>query len=69
MNFYPKCYFADEHMIVLENLVVDKGYELKNKDEGQTLENAKFAMKTLAKHHALGHVMIMETGGSEKFFQ
>jgi len=54
---------------VLENLVVEKGYQLINKEVGQDLEMAKFAMKNLAKHHALGHVMIMEIGGPEKFFQ
>ncbi len=56
-------------MIVLENLVLDKGYSLKNKAEQQSLECAQFAIKTLAKHHAIAHVMIAENGGPQKFFK
>lgn len=28
IDFLPKCYYADESVIVLENLVVSKGYGL-----------------------------------------
>ncbi len=56
-------------MIVLENLVLDKGYSLKNKEELQSLECAQFAIKTLAKHHAIAHVLITENGGPQKFFK
>lgn len=30
---------------------------------------SRFAIKTLAKHHAISHVMIQESGGPAKFFQ
>jgi len=29
----------------------------------------RFAIKTLAKHHAISHVMIQESGGAAKFFR
>src|SRR3989442_559643 len=69
MDFYPKCYYADKKMIVLENLVLEKGYTQANKEERQTLEHAKFALTNLAKHHAIGHLMIKENGGPDKFFK
>ncbi len=56
-------------MIVLEHLVVDKGYSLISKEELQNLECAQLAVKTIAKHNALGHVMIAENGGPENFFK
>lgn len=31
LDFYPKCYYADEKMCLLENLVVGKQYETKDK--------------------------------------
>lgn len=69
LNFYPKCYYGDGKMIVLENLVVGKDYILRNKEDRQDLESAKCGVTALAKHHALGHVMIEENGGVEKFFE
>lgn len=28
MNFYPKCYFGDEQLIVLEDLMKERGFEM-----------------------------------------
>ncbi|ODN02404.1 putative oxidoreductase dhs-27 [Orchesella cincta] len=69
VDMYPKCYFGDSNMIVLENLVVDKGYELLDKNEKQDLEAVRFAITTLAKHHAISYALIQEMGGPENFFK
>lgn len=44
MAIYPKCYYGDDSMIVFENLVVDKGFFLVNKEERQDFEAAKYVM-------------------------
>lgn len=41
IDFYPKCYYGDDKMIVLENMVVDKGYELIPREIRQDLEAAR----------------------------
>ncbi|ODN02403.1 putative oxidoreductase dhs-27 [Orchesella cincta] len=69
VDMYPKCYYGDENMVVFENLVVEKGYELLNKVEQQDLDAVRFAIKTLAKHHAISYALIHEMGGPENFFK
>ncbi|ODM93652.1 putative oxidoreductase dhs-27 [Orchesella cincta] len=69
LDIYPKCYYGDDKLMIFENLVVDKGYVLLPKEEMQDFEAATFAMKTLAKHHAISHAMIKAQGGPQKFFQ
>lgn len=41
-KLYPKCYFADEKMIVLENLALDKGFAILDRDGHQDFETAKY---------------------------
>lgn len=41
-DIYPKCYFADERLIILENLVADKGCTLLGKQERHSLEVATY---------------------------
>lgn len=41
MDIYPKCYFADDKLIVLENLLLEKDYGLLDKEELQDFETAK----------------------------
>ncbi|ODN02392.1 putative oxidoreductase dhs-27 [Orchesella cincta] len=69
VDMFPKCYYGDEHMIVFENLVVEKGYELLDKKELQDLEAIRFAIINLAKHHAISYALIQEMGGPENFFK
>ncbi|CAL8123619.1 unnamed protein product [Orchesella dallaii] len=69
VDLYPKCYFGDKNMIVFENLVLEKGYELLNKQERQDLDAVRFAVTTLAKHHAISYAFIKESDGPENFFK
>ncbi|CAL8123643.1 unnamed protein product [Orchesella dallaii] len=68
IDFYPKCYYGDQTMVVLENLVLEKGYVLLNKEVKQDLEATRLAIVNLAKHHAISYAFIKELGGAEKFF-
>ncbi|CAL8123628.1 unnamed protein product [Orchesella dallaii] len=68
LDIYPKCYYGDNKTLIFENLVVDRGFILLPKEEMQNLDAATLAIKTLAKHHAIGHAMIQTHGGPEKFF-
>ncbi len=44
-DIYPKCYFADdEKLIILENLVADKGYTLLGKQGRHSLEVATYIL-------------------------
>ncbi|CAL8123655.1 unnamed protein product [Orchesella dallaii] len=69
LDFYPKCYYGDETLIVLENLVLDKGYMLLDASEKQDMEAVRFAITNLAKHHGLSYAFISELGGPEPFFK
>lgn len=40
VNFYPKCYYGDKKMIVLENLVLEKGLVMLKKEDLHDLEAA-----------------------------
>ncbi len=67
MDIYPKCYFADEDMVVLDNYLdgSDTGYMLLNKIERQDFKSAEIALKTLAKHHAISYAFIQEKFGGK----
>lgn len=41
MNIYPKCYYADEKITVLENIVLEKGYEMLDRAVPQDFDGAK----------------------------
>lgn len=40
LSIYPKCYYADNKMMVFENVVLDKGVFLLDKVEQQDFEAA-----------------------------
>ncbi|CAL8070780.1 unnamed protein product [Orchesella dallaii] len=69
VDMYPKCYYGDNDLIVLENLVVERGYVLLNKEEPQDLDAVRFAIATIAKHHAISYALIQEMGGPQNFFK
>lgn len=69
MEIYPKSYYGDEHLVVLENLVLNKGFTLLNKEDFQDFNAAQFALATLAKHHAISYAYIKEIGGPKEFFK
>ncbi len=69
MDIYPKCYYADEQLIVLENLVLDKGFVLLEKEKMQDFYAAQFALTTLAKHHAISYCYVKDIGGSQQFLK
>ncbi|ODM93654.1 hypothetical protein Ocin01_13030 [Orchesella cincta] len=68
VDFYPKCYYGDENMVVFENLVLDRGFSLLSADEKQDMEAVSFAIDHLAKHHAISYALINEFGGPGPFF-
>ncbi|CAL8097883.1 unnamed protein product [Orchesella dallaii] len=68
-NIYPKCYYADETITIFENLVVEQGYALIDKEVQQDLEEAKTALMTLAQHHAISFALIKEHKGAKTFFK
>lgn len=41
LDIYPKCYYGDETMIVFENLVLDKGFALMDKEDRQDFDAAR----------------------------
>lgn len=41
VDFYPKCYHGDDKLIVLENLKIEKGYELLDNKKRHDLEAAR----------------------------
>jgi hypothetical protein len=61
LDFFPKCLFANDEMIVMENLA-KKGYELLSKREKQDLDTAKIVLKNLAQLHAVTYVMVFDMG-------
>jgi len=61
MDFFPKCLFANDEMIVMENLA-KKGYVLLSKRERQDLETAKIVLKNLSQLHAVTYVMVFDMG-------
>ncbi|ODM90786.1 hypothetical protein Ocin01_15895 [Orchesella cincta] len=67
-NIYPKCYFADDKITIFENLFL-KGYRLGDREEKQSLEEAKIALSTLAQHHAISFALIKEYKGPIEFFK
>ncbi|CAL8123649.1 unnamed protein product [Orchesella dallaii] len=69
LDFYPKCYYGDKTLMVLENLVLDKGYSLLELAEKHDMEVVRFAITNLAKHHGLSYAFIRELGGPEPFFK
>ncbi|CAL8117040.1 unnamed protein product [Orchesella dallaii] len=69
LDFYPKCYYSDEIMMVFENLVLDKGYTLLKAEEKQDMEAVMwFAITNLAKDHAISYTFMKELGGPGSFF-
>ncbi|CAL8147826.1 unnamed protein product [Orchesella dallaii] len=69
LDFYPKCYYGDKTMVVLENLVIDKDYMLLEAGEKQDMEAVRLAITNLAKHHGLSYAFISELGGPGPFFR
>ncbi|CAL8138694.1 unnamed protein product [Orchesella dallaii] len=69
MDIYPKCYYGDNNVLVFENLVLGKGYELLNKVNKHDLETARVSIATLAKHHGISYAFIKDQGGPENFFK
>jgi len=41
LDFFPKCFYGDEEMVVQENLVLDENYVMHSKDERQDEFTAK----------------------------
>ncbi len=60
MDIYPKCYWADKKLIVLENLVMSKGFILPDKENLQDFNAAQFALTALAKHQVLSYAYMKD---------
>ncbi len=69
MDIYPKCYYGDDKLVVLENLILTKGFMLHKKEDMQDFDAAQFALSSLAKHHAISYAYIKDVGGPEVFFK
>ncbi len=69
VEIYPKCYYGDEKLVVLENLVLNKGFILLDKENMQDFDAAQFALTTLAKHHAISYAYIKDIGGPVEFLK
>lgn len=44
VSFYPKCYFADKTMIVMEDLGLERGFVMLKREERQDLEEAMYGL-------------------------
>lgn len=59
MDNFPKCWYADEDMVVLENLVLDDSFIMLNKDDKQDLFTAKLAKKFTVKFPCVRRVLFV----------
>lgn len=48
-EFCPHCYYGDENVIIMENLVIEKGAKMMNLDKEHDLETAKYVKIKLIK--------------------
>jgi len=68
LDFFPKCLYGDDEMVVLENLVLDDTFIMLGKEARQDLFTAKYVLTNLARFHAATYAFIEEEcGGSDKF--
>jgi len=60
LNFFPKLVYADDDCLVLENLVLDEGFVMLNREDRQGLTTAKKVLTNLATLHAVSYAYIRE---------
>lgn len=65
LDFFPDHLYADDDIVVLDNLVLDDTFVMLPKEDKQDLETAKIVLEHLAKFHAVSNAIVREVGADE----